>query len=273
MSILIAVCDKSNAETVLRFAAPIICRAGESVVVLTVIGHGMDNALPKTDIILAESCQQLQIPEIRTKVRKGNPYTEVRRETEIGNYNLVIVGEWPSSRLRRGLLASSAVRVAEHIPSLTILVKQEARPIRSVLFCDSGDKSSPILDRFSAILNDLMAGDGDVTIFHVMSQISAGPGVRGNQLRAGADQLIQEHSPEGEILERDIQKLEHLGVQLHTKVSHGLVVDEIIAESRRGDYDLVVIGAHADEGIRGLLLDNLARQILMQVDQPVLIVR
>ena len=168
---------------------------------------------------------------------------------------------------------SSPVCVAERIPSLTILVKQEARPIHRVLFCDSRYGSSYILDRFAATMDSLMAEDGDVTIFHVMSQISAAPGIRGKQLRASADQLIQESSPEGKILKRDIRKLERSGIRLHTKVAHGLVVDEIIAESRRGDYDLVVIGAHAGEGIQSLLLDDLAHKILMKVDQPVLIVR
>ena len=273
MSVLIAVCDKSNAETVLRFASPIICRIGGPVVVLTVIGHGIDSALPEATAILTESGQQLQIPEIRTKTRTGNPYAEVLREAEAGNYDLVIVGEWPSRSLRHGLLVSSTVSVAEHIPSLTILVKQEARPIHKVLFCDSRYGSSSILDRFTSVLDDLMAEDSDVTIFHVMSQISAAPGIRGQQLRASADQLIQESSPEGKILKRDILKLERSSIRLHTKVAHGLVVDEIIAESRRGDYDLIVIGDHVSEGIQRLLLDDLAHQILRQLDQPVLIVR
>ena len=54
---------------------------------------------------------------------------------------------------------------------------------------------------------------------------------------------------------------------------HGLVVDEILAEARDGDYDLVVIGTHRGEGWRRILLDDLAHQIIAQVDRPVLIVR
>ena len=103
MSVLIAVCDESNAETVLRLAAPITCRASEPVVVLTIIGHGIDSSLPEAEAILTESCQPLRIPEISTKTRTGNPYVEVLREAEAGNYDLVVVGEWPSRRLRHGL--------------------------------------------------------------------------------------------------------------------------------------------------------------------------
>ena len=273
MSILIAICDKSNAEKVLRFAAPIISGIGEPVVLLTIIGHGLDSTLPEATEILTESCQSLQIPEIHTKTRTGNPYTEILHESEAGNYNLVIVGEWPSRRLRHGHLASSPVCVAERIPTLTILVKQEARLVRNVLICDSGSEISPTINHFADVLDDLLAGDGDITIFHVMSQISAAPGIRGIQLRVGADQLIKESSPEGQILKRDIRKLERPGVRLHTKVAHGLVVDEVVSESHRGDYDLVVIGGHILNGIQSFLLDDLAHKILAQVKQPILIIR
>jgi nucleotide-binding universal stress UspA family protein len=50
-------------------------------------------------------------------------------------------------------------------------------------------------------------------------------------------------------------------------------VDEILAEARSGDYDLVVIGAHRGAGWERLLLDDLAHQIIEQMDRPVLVVR
>jgi nucleotide-binding universal stress UspA family protein len=106
-----------------------------------------------------------------------------------------------------------------------------------------------------------------------MSQMGAGPGVEGDQLQADAEELIEAQTPEGELLERDIQMLEPLSVQLRPMVRHGLVVDEILAEAQAGDYDLVVIGAHRGEGWRRILLDDLAHQIIIHLDRPVLVVR
>jgi nucleotide-binding universal stress UspA family protein len=106
-----------------------------------------------------------------------------------------------------------------------------------------------------------------------MSQITAGPGASGEQLQADAEELIQNHAPEGQLLERDIQILEQLNLHPRPKVRHGLVVDEILTEARDGDYDLVVIGAHRGEGWRRILLDDLAHQIIGQLDRPVLVVR
>ncbi len=51
------------------------------------------------------------------------------------------------------------------------------------------------------------------------------------------------------------------------------VVDEILAEAQGGDYDLVVIGAHRGTGWERLLLDDLAQQIIEQMDRPVLVIR
>ncbi len=74
-------------------------------------------------------------------------------------------------------------------------------------------------------------------------------------------------------MEHDIEELEEHDVQPHVIVRHGWVVDEIADEARQGDYGLVVIGAHRTEGWRRFLLDDLARQIILQCDRPVLVVK
>ena len=38
-------------------------------------------------------------------------------------------------------------------------------------------------------------------------------------------------------------------------------------------YDLVVIGAHRDEGWQSLLLDDLSHQIITNVHRPILVIR
>jgi nucleotide-binding universal stress UspA family protein len=141
------------------------------------------------------------------------------------------------------------------------------------LLCDSGAESLSLLDRFTARLANLVKESAEITVLHVMSQMSAGPGVPGKQLRASTQELIQEHTPEGELLAQDVRILERLNLHPDTKVRHGRVVDEILNEARSGDYDLIVIGAHHDEGWQGFLLEDLAYQIMMQADRPVLILR
>jgi nucleotide-binding universal stress UspA family protein len=85
--------------------------------------------------------------------------------------------------------------------------------------------------------------------------------------------LINERAPEGELLQRDIEVLDKLGVHARAKVRHGLVVEEILYEVQGEDYDLVVIGAYRGEGWQRILLDDLAHRLVVELDRPVLVVR
>jgi len=246
----------------------------KAVTVLTVIKHEADYA--QTNLILNHARQLLasEIQTVQTKVRVGHPAEEIIREAEEGGYDLLIVGEREHHKLMtRFLLGSTAGRVVEHAPCPVIVAKGQIGPLHRLLLCDSDVDHPSLVNRFTSQLAGLIRGDEKITILHVMSQIGAGPGVSGTQLRAAAETLMAEQTPEGRLLERDIHILEEVGVHPHPKVRHGLVVDEILAEAKEGDYSLVVIGASPGQGWRRILLDDLAHQIIVKMDRPILVVR
>ena len=154
-----------------------------------------------------------------------------------------------------------------------IVVNGQAVLPRRILICDSGVDSSTLLDQFKQLFSGLLLEDTHITVLHVMSQISAGPGVSGWQLRADADELIEASTPEGEILDQDTQVLDELEQDIEAKVRPGLVLDEIIAEARGGEHDLIVIGEHQNGFWERLVLDNLAHQIVTAADRPVMIIK
>ena len=110
-------------------------------------------------------------------------------------------------------------------------------------------------------------------MLHVMSQISAGPGVQGTQLKADAEELISARAPEGEWLVRDSHLLEERGIHPETKIRHGFVVDEILAEANGEGYDLVVLGTNAAEGWSHYLLEDITSKVVQSLDRPVLVMR
>jgi nucleotide-binding universal stress UspA family protein len=222
-------------------------------------------------------------------VRIGHPATEIVREAQEGGYDLVVVGEGPDHNLvTRFVQGSTAIRVVEHAPCPVIVAKGKIGSLRRILLCDSGsqdpsvglkaslriEEAGPsVLCRFTRGLLDLCDGAGEIVVLHVMSQMSAGPGVRGKQLRSDMETLIEERAPEGQLLGRDIEALARLGLGARARVRHGLVVEEILEEARLGDYDLVVIGAHRGQGWQRILLDDLTHRIVVELDRPVLVVR
>ena len=276
MRILITTDGSSHAENTLRLGAQLARRADEPPTVLTVIKHIADCPQVSTDAILAQARKLLEpeVSSVQTKVRIGFPVEEIVREAREGNYGLLIVGQRRAhNRLTRCLLGSTAMRVAARASCSVIVAKGQVGPIRRILLCDSGVESPSVLSRFTVRLADLLEGEEEVTILHVMSQMSAGPGVSGKQLRASVDELIREHTPEGALLEQDLEILKRPGIHLHPKVRHGLVVDEILQDAQSGEYDLVVIGAHRGERWQRILLDDLSSKILARLDRPVLVVR
>lgn len=277
MKILVAAGGSSHSEIALGFSLhllPLGAPAARALTVLTVI-KGIE-ARPRADEILTHVSALLadRVPELDTRIRLGHPAEEIIREAEEEGYDVVIVGEKQHHGLvTRFILGSTAERVVEHAPCPVIIAKGKIGPIRRILVCDSGLRDPSLLSRFTEQLPELIRIDEAITILHVMSQISAGPGVPGEQLRAGAEHLIATHAPEGDLLAQDLQLLAELNVTARPKVRHGRVVDEILAESDAEDYDLVVIGAHRGEGWRRILLDDLAQQLITQIDRPILVVR
>jgi nucleotide-binding universal stress UspA family protein len=274
MRILIATDGSPYADVALRLGSYLWRErpAAEPPTLLTVIKREADR--PLADSNLARAREALHVPTVRTKVRVGSAGEEILHEAEEGAYDLLIIGQsrerHPITRL---LESSTAIQVAERASCPVLIAKGRIGPIRRLLLCDSGAPSRSILNRLTAQLAEVIEGEEEVTVLHVMSQMSAGPGVQGKELRASAEELMEEHTPEGELLEQDIQLLEKPHIHPHPQVRHGLVVDEILAEAQSGDYDLVVIGAHPGEGWQRLLLDDLAREIILHLDRPVLVVR
>jgi nucleotide-binding universal stress UspA family protein len=282
MRVLIATDGSSHDEAALYLGAQIARQGRKPLTILAVVRHDADRSLAEAALSRARELLQANDLDVQSRVRVGNPAVEIIREAEDGSYDLVIVGERQERHLvRRFLQGSTAVRVVEHAPCAVIVAKGKAGPIRRILLCDSGVQNTSIqhkvgpslLSRFTAELAGLLTGDEEIVVLHVMSQISAGPGVVGKQLRSNARELIDEHTPEGDLLQEDLDALEKLGVHACAEVRHGLVVDEILAEAHSGDYDLVVIGAYRGEGWQRILLDDQAHRILVQLDRPVLVVR
>jgi nucleotide-binding universal stress UspA family protein len=288
MKVLLTTHGAPHDDVALEFGAHIARRASEPATVLSVIEHA--SARPEAEMALQHARELVGGVEVNTKIRIGHPSREIVDEADEGKYDLVIVGERQNPNLlARFLSGSDAVRVVEHAPCPVIVAKGKTGPVVRILVCDSGAEGPlaelgavsreppppvpPLLARFTGQLAGLIQGEEEITVLHVMSQISAAPGIKGTQLLAEAEELIKEHTPEGELLLRDLHVLEQPGVHVWPKVRHGLVVDEILAEAQAGRYDLVVIGAHRGAGWQRILLDDIAHKLLVQMDRPVLVVR
>lgn len=270
MRILIATGGAPHSDAAIRLGGYIAEATGALVTLLTVIKK--ETGRLQGEAILERAAALLPAGvQVETKLRSGQPAEEIVREARESDQDMLLLGERVHHGLAKRILAPTAQRVLERMPCPVLIARGQTRPPKRVLVCEGGRDPS-LLQRLLAQRASVLAAAETVTILHVMSQMAAGPGVPGWELRAEAEELMDENTPEGRLLEEDLEHLAQLHVELEAKVRHGLVVKEILKEARSGDYDLVVIGAHKGARWERFLLDDLAQEIVDQVDRPVLVV-
>lgn len=63
------------------------------------------------------------------------------------------------------------------------------------------------------------------------------------------------------------------GIETHTHVSHGPVVEAIINTARQEDADLIAIASHGRRGLSQVFYGSVAAGVLNQIDRPLLLIR
>jgi len=270
MQILIATDGSPESDLAVRLGGVVAHLTDGSLTLLIVIKHEAERTQAESILFRTKTLVSEGI-SMQTQIRVGQTAEEIVREVLENKHHLVVIGEQAQRWLTGRLLAPTVERVISQLPCPVLIARGEIRPLRHVLVCESGRDPS-LLNRLINQLSPLLKKVDKLTTLHVMSQIAAAPGVRGWELRANADELIEKHTIEGSLLETDLARLAKLNVNLEAKVRHGLVVREILGEMQSGNYDLVVIGAHQGKGWERFLLDDLAHELISQADRPLLVV-
>jgi nucleotide-binding universal stress UspA family protein len=273
MRILIATGGSGHSDLAVRLGSILAQTLDTLPTLLTVVPSEAERLQGEELLTRAKQFLTGEQQDIVIKVRVGEPAVEIAAEVKSGNFDLLVVGERMQHRILSRLLSPTSERVIARASCPVLIAKAMAHDFKRILICDSGSARSPLLRRFTRQLPQLLTPETDVTVLHVMSQMGAAPGVRGWELRADAETLMDAHTPEGELLVHDIELLEQSPANSQAKIRHGRVVDEILEETKGDVYDLVVIGAHRGQGWERILTDDLAHQIIRHVRRPILVVQ
>jgi nucleotide-binding universal stress UspA family protein len=268
MKILLCANGTPHAAQALELGANIARKAATFVDILVVAERDHEEAHRLAAATAAE-LKAAQIP-VTLYQRVGRIDEEAVRQVQVASYDLIVIG----SRGRRGvlrlLMGSVALRVVEHAPAPVLVVKGRARELGRFLVCSSAGPMSERTVQFAGRLARSLGAS--VTLLHVMSQLPLTETAFLDDLEASAEELIQRGSREGLHLGRMLDLLAEEGQPGRAVVRHGLVRDEIVAEGQRGQYDLVVIGAHVTPGLNARIVDDLTAEILLAANRPVLVI-
>lgn len=271
MRILMCTDGSSYAERALRFGALIALNAKHSIVILGVAERRGERGRVQEALGRTEERFRKQGIELQTKLRVGHATEQILRETEQHQYDLLIVGSRGRRGVTRFLLGSTANRLASHSLVPVLIVRGARDSLNDILICTGAGKPSEESIKFGALV--AKAAGVQATLLHVISQLPLTPEAQIDDLGLATEKLLHSEAREAVHLRKGLKMLEEAGVSGEAKIRQGLVVDEIFAEAEEGDYDLIVVGAHAARGLDRYLLDDIANKIVTHAKRPVLVVR
>lgn len=204
-------------------------------------------------------------------IRSGEPIQQILLETSEKDYDIAIIG---ARRKGSGGLywrPEKTYEVIKAIPPPVLVAIGDCTQIKRLLVCTGGKR---YIEAAAQLAGEIAACvGGSVTLLHVMAEP---PAIYADLVRLEEDveRLLNSGSELGNNLRAQKKSLENLGIPVKVRIRHGIAIDEIFAEVREGEHDLIVTGSSQARGtLRHYIMGDLTRSILNRADCPVLVAR
>lgn len=208
---------------------------------------------------------------VRVQVITGEPEEAVLSEMEAETYDLVALGALARKRSRRPFFDPVVVRIIEQARTSVLAIKGERHSLSKVLICASGTEHGHLSIWAGAALACSSQAKG--TVLHVVGPMPA-MYVGLEQMEETLAELLQSDTEMARELRWAAQVVKAECEVSEVKLRRGIVVDEILQEGQEGDYDLIVLGSsQTGGGLRRALMGDLASEIVIRAQRPVLVVR
>lgn len=223
--------------------------------------------------VLREETQVFQDKEVKSNIvtRFGDPVEEIIKRTREVTYDLVVIGV-ERQRGQEVLLPSAKVySIIETIAPPVLVVPKSRSDLKRILICSGGGTYIDNAVRLtSEMARDLSAS---VTLLTVVSEP---PAMHATLFRRqeNVEALLNSDTELARNLRNQKVIIEQAGVPVSVQIRHGIVIDQILEEAERGDFDLIVVGSWpARDSWRNYMVGNVTREILNRIDRPILVIR
>jgi nucleotide-binding universal stress UspA family protein len=269
MKILLCVVGMPYVEAAV-LAGAIVASATQSSVTLLHVIHSEDDRVAG-DRALAAACDILSGLMVNTRIRQGDPVKQILAEVREGDYDLTIIGARQESGLTQQLLGSVAQKVVRHVPTSVLVAREVGASLDRILICTGGKSmAEPVIEAGARLAE---AARAQVTLLHVTS-IAPLMYTGFLEVEEKLSRLLKTDTPTARHLRHGAEILGQHQLAAKTRLRHGVAADEILRETREGNYDLVVVGAPGAAGrLREWLLGNVTRQVVEHAPCSVLVVK
>lgn len=204
------------------------------------------------------------------EVQNGNAEDVIPRKTRQGDF-ITILGPLGRPQIRRLLAGRSIRHLMEGIEQPILYVPESRLPLKKLLICMGGLGYEVTAEHIA--MQMAMKSRAEITLLHIVPPIDMNyPTAR--TVSENWQNLAETDTPIGRSLRQALEIAKNDGLVASVKARQGNVVEEILAEIKEGNYDLLCMGSpYSTNALRQLYAPNVTAEIVEGTACPVLSAR
>jgi len=204
------------------------------------------------------------------EVQNGDAETVISKKANSGKF-ITVLSPLGRPQFRRWLVGRSIRYFMESISNPILYVPEARLPLRKLLICLGGLGYAVDAEKIS--LQAARQSHAAVTLLHIIPPVDLDYPSSRTASEHWRD-LINTDTVFGRNLRKTVEAVEAAGLTPHVEVRRGHVVEEIGAELKAGNYDLLCMGSpYGGNALRQMYAPNVTADIAEAAHCPVLIAR
>ncbi len=204
------------------------------------------------------------------EVQNGNAEEVIPRKAKQGNY-IIVLGPLGRPQFRRMLTGRSIRHLMEEITQPILYVPEARLPLKKILICIGGLGYEVTAEHIA--MQMAMKSRAEITLLHIIPPIDMNyPTAK--TVSAHWQHLTETDTPVGRSLRLALQVAKDNSLTANVIARQGNVVEEIMAEVKEGNYDLLCMGSvYSSNALRQLYAPNVTAEIADSSTCPILSAR
>ena len=216
------------------------------------------------------NCSRKTAWQYSLEVQNGNAEEIIPRKAKQGDY-IIVLGPLGRPQFRRMLTGRSIRHLMEEIEQPILYVPESRLPLKKILICIGGLGYEVTAEHIA--MQMAMKSRAEITLLHIIPPIDLNyPTAK--TVSANWQHLADTDTPVGRSLRQALEVAKNDGLTANVTARQGNVVEEILAEVKEGNYDLLCMGSmYSSNALRQLYAPNVTAEIADGTACPVLSAR
>ena len=208
--------------------------------------------------------------EYSLEVRNGDAEIVIPQRAKEGDF-LTVLGPLGRPQIRRWITGRSIRHLMEEITGPILYVPEMRVPLKKILICLGGLGYEVTAEHLA--IQMAANCNAEITLLHVVPPMDLDyPTAR--TVRVHWQNIIETDTPAGRSLRDAMQVAKEQGLTVTARGRHGNIVEEIMAEIKDGNYDLLCMGSpYSTHALRQLYAPNVTAEIAEAAHCPTLTAR